>query len=110
MVLITKTLTCLVIVAGCMITLAIPTAQAQTMNTLAQTTEPRFSDCGSTEAARLLADEAQLRASCFEYFLAAREKSSRGLSEKLTGGGTGIMNSMGPTPYNPNMPISDTGQ
>lgn len=127
-----KTLTGLAFFAGCAIALALPAAQAQTMNTQILTTAPhlnagdgidRTADSNNMESAqyeRLLQNnpafrqsrmlkecgpitDLQLRLRCEDSFSAAEDEPSLGWHERMTGGSTGTMNSTGTTPYSPDM-------
>jgi len=69
----------------------------------------RLDECGPEKDPQLLRD-AQLRARCFESFLASQDAPATGWSEGLTGGGTGMMSPTGPHPYNPNTPIPHAGR
>jgi hypothetical protein len=127
-----KTLTSLAFVAGCAITLALPAAQAQTMDTQILATAPRLNagnqvdwtangnNLESAEYERLLQNnpafrqsrmlkecgpitDVQLRLRCEDSFSAAEDEPSLGWHERMTGSSTGTMNSTGTTPYNPDM-------
>jgi hypothetical protein len=103
-----KTLTRFVFAAGYIVALAVSAVQAQTMDTRVPTPELRL-ECGPEKDPQLLRD-AQLRARCFDSFLASQDAPAAGWSEGLTGGGTGTMRPMGPHPYAPNTPIPHAGR
>jgi len=60
-------------------------------------------ECGSLTIAHL-------RAGCIDSFSVYEDQRSVDWSEGLTGGGTGIMNSTGATPYNPNTYDAGSGR
>jgi hypothetical protein len=114
-----KTLTSIAFVAGCAIGWAAPMAQAQT-DTQIQTTAPRlkfgtqvdpFLDLSPDVRNRMRAEcgpiaNAHLRANCMDTLAIEADRSSMGLSDGLTGGGDGRMNSIdrtfqGPERYDP---------
>jgi hypothetical protein len=134
-----KTLTSVALIAGCAVALALPMAQAQTVDTQILMNAPRVNagDRADWMAGRNNAESAQydrrldlnrayrqsrilkecgpitnahLRAGCIDSFDTSEDQPSPGWNEGLTGGGTGMMNSVGPTPYSPNMPIPDAGR
>ncbi len=105
-----KTLTSVALAAGCVVALAMPVAQAQSAHSdglLDVSPELRQSridtECGAIS-------NAHLRASCIDSLNIDEDRRSPGWREGLTGGGTGMMNPMSPSPYSPNMPISDAGR
>jgi hypothetical protein len=134
-----KTLTSVVLAAGCAVALALPVVQAQTVDTQILMNAPRVNpgDRADWMAGRNSAESAQydrllevnraygqsrilkecgpitnahLRAGCFDSFSTSEDQPSPGWNEGLTGGSSGMMNSIGPTPYSPNMPIPDAGR
>jgi len=134
-----KTLTSVAFAAGCAMALAIPAAQAQTVDTQVQMTAPRLNagdragwmaggnNAGSAQYDRLLEmspefrqgrmqkecgpiTDLQLRLNCFDSFGAADDERGLEPQEGLTGGSMGTMNSTGAPPYSPNIPIPNAGR
>ena len=135
---INKALTSLAFAAGCTIALAVPAAQAQTVDTRMNAPRINGGDRAGSLAGRNNAESAQydrllemspefrqgrmlrecgplkdlqLRASCEDSFSASQdERDLLGSQEGLTGGSTGTMNPLGPSPDSPNVPIPDAGR
>jgi hypothetical protein len=102
------------VAVGCAIALVVPAVQAQTLDMQTSMYERLLEanqagrhsrmlrECGPNKDLQLIAD-AQLRASCFAKFLAAEDQPSLGSQEGLTGSSTGMMNSTGTGPNDPDM-------
>jgi hypothetical protein len=133
-----KTLTRIALAAGYALALTVP-VWAQTADTRVLMNTPRVDsgDRADATAARDDADSARydrlvetsrayrqsrilkecgpianahLRAGCIDSLSLDADQPTRHWNKGLTGGGTGMMNLMGPGPYSPNMPIPDAGR
>ena len=112
-----KSLSTLALVAGCVIGLAAPAAQAQTVDTQTRMNNPsaqndRLLDLSPGPGQGRIRKEcgpisnAHLRASCIDSLAIDEDRRSRGLSEGMTGGGDSRMNPIdrtfqGPEQYDP---------
>ena len=134
-----NTLTSLALVAGCTIALAVPAAQAQTIDTQVLMNAPRVNpgdrtgwmagdnNLESAQYERLMQNspafrqsrmqkecgpitDLQLRLNCIDSLGAADDERGLEPQEGLTGGSMGTMNSTGAPPYSPNRPIPNAGR
>jgi hypothetical protein len=111
-----KSLTSIAFLAGCTIILAVPVAQAQTLDALTRMNTPRVNSSAQND--RLLdlspgyakgrirkecgpITNAHLRASCIDSLVIDEDRRSRYLSEGLTGDSHGTMNPIDRTFHGP---------
>src|SRR3954451_545880 len=105
-----RTLASVALAAGFATAMAMPMAQAQRAHSdgpMDMSPELRQGRIGN-ECSGI--SNAHLRAGCIDSLNIDQDRRSPDWREGLTGGGTGMMNPMGPSPYSPNLPVSDAGR